>query len=124
MSSKTFKKPRIKRELAERSILGVFESWGSKVIFGRSKLRLGFAGSASAEPKEKPANFKYELKYDEGEIERGGVNLYILSPSKSTASILAIRYDNPIDTARRLNRYFQRPTPKNPLVTNDFKEEI
>ena len=124
MSSTTFKKPRIKRDLAERSILGVFESWGSKVIFARNKLRLEFPGIASLEPNTTPNNFKYEPKYDEGEIEPGDLHLFVLSPAKGTALILPIRYDDPIDTARRLNRCFQRPTPKPALVANNLQEEI
>ena len=124
MPSTTFKKSLIKRDLAERSILRRFESWGSKVIFARNKLCLEFPGITSLKPKGKPANFKYELKYDESEIETGNAYLYILTPSKSTASILPICFDDPIDTARRLNRYFQRPTPKPALVTNNLQEEI
>lgn len=122
MSSTTLKKPRIKGNLAERSVLGRFESWGSRVISARNKLRLEFAEIASVEPNGKPSNFKYELKYDEGETETGDAYLYILSPAKSAASMLPICFDDPIDTARRLNRYFQRPTPKPTL--NNLQEEI
>src|SRR5437868_6883203 len=112
MSSTTSEEPRIKGNLAKRSMLGRFESWRSKVISARNKLRLEFAGVESVEPNGTPTNFKYELKYDEREIETGNVYLYVLSPVKATTSILPIPYDDPIDTARRLNRYFQRPTPK------------
>ena len=124
MSSTTFIKPRIKRNLAERSILGRFESWGSRVISARNKLRLEFAGLTSLEPNGKPTDFKYELKYDEGEIETGFVCLYILIPAKSAAEMFPICFDDPIDTARRLNRYFQRPNPRPALVTNNLQEEI
>ena len=124
MSSKTSKKPRIKRDLADRHILGVFESWGTKVILARNKLRLEFAGSASAKANEKPVTFKYQLKYDEGEIESGDAYLYFLNPSKSTASILPICFNDPIETVKMLSRYFQRPAPKTNLVTNDLQEEI
>lgn len=124
MSSKTLKTPQIKRDLAERSNLGRFESWGSKVISARNRFRLEFPRIASVEPNGEPANFKYELKYDEREITTGNVYLYILSPSKSTASILPICIGDPIGTAKRLTHYFQRPTHKPALVTNNLKEEI
>ncbi len=123
MSSTPFKKARIKRDLAEQSILGVFESWGLKVISARNKLCLEFSGIASVEPNEEPFNIKYEIKFDEREKETGDVNLYILSPAKSSAAILPICFDDPIDTVRKLSR-FKRPTPKNTFVTNKIKEEI
>lgn len=124
MSSTPFKKARIKKDLAEQSILGVFESWGLKVISARNKLRLEFSGFASAERNEEPFNLKYELKYDEREKETGDVCLYILRPTKSTASILPIRFNDPNDTVQKLTRHFQRPRPKNTFVTNNLKEEI
>jgi|CXWL01.1.fsa_nt_gi hypothetical protein len=83
-----------------------------------------FAGIASVEPTGKPTNFKYELKLDEREIETGNVCLYILSPSKSTASILPICFNDPIDTARKLSRYFQRPKAAPTLVASNLQEEI
>ena len=116
MSSTTIKKPRIKGDSGDRSIFGVFESWGSKVISARNKLRLEFSGIASVEPDEEPFNTKYELKFDERKKEMGNVYLYILSPAKSTASILCIGLSDPIETARRLSRCFQRQTPKNPFA--------
>ena len=124
MSSTNFKKTRIKEDLGERSVRTVFESWGSKVISARNRLRLEFSGIASIEPDEEPFNIKYELKYYEREKETGDVNLYILSPTKSTATILPICFDNPIDTVRKLGRYFQRPAQKNTFVTKNLKEEI
>ena len=124
MSSTTLKKPQIKRDLAERSVLGVFESWRSNVIFSRNKLRVEFAGIASVEPNATPTDFKYAPKYNEGEVETGDVYLYVLSPATATASILSLRYHYPIDTARKLTRYFQRPKTAPALVASNLQEEI
>jgi hypothetical protein len=124
MSSTTFKKPTIKGDSAARAILGVFESWRSKIISARIKLSTEFAGIAAAEPNEKPVNFKYQLKFDEEEIESGDAFLYVLSPSKSATSIIPICFDDPIETVKKLSHHFQRPTPKTNLVTNNLQEEI
>ena len=78
----------------------------------------------AAKANEKPVIFKYQLRYEEGEIESGDAYLYLLNPSKSTVSILPICFDDPIETVKMLSRYFQRPAPKTNLVTNDLQEEI
>jgi len=124
MSSTTFKKTRTIRSLAERSSSGIFETWGSRVISVRNKLRREFPGIKSVEPDRKVPKFTYELTSDEVEIEAGDAYLYILTPSKFTTSILPICFDGPIDTARKLTRYFQRPTPKPALVASNLQEEI
>lgn len=124
MSSTTFKKPTIKRDLADLPILGVFESWGSNVISARIKLSTEFAEIAPAELNDKPVNFEYQLKYDEEEIESGDAFLYVLSPSKSATLIIPICFDDPIETVKKLSHHFQRPTPKTNLVTNNLQEEI
>lgn len=124
MSSTNFKKTQIKEDLGERSVRGAFESWGSKVISARNRLRLEFSGIASVEPDEEPFDIAYKLKFDEREKETGDGYLYILNPARSTASILPICFNDPNDIVRKLGRYFQRPAPKNTFVTNNFKEEI
>ena len=124
MSSTTFKKPTTKGDSAARALPGVVESWATKVILARNKLRLEFAGTVATKAHEEPVIFKYQLKYEEGEIESGDAYLYLLNPSKSTVSILPICLDDPMETVKKLRRYFKRPAPKTSLVTNDRQEEI
>lgn len=102
----------------------MFRSWNLQVAQAPNKYHPQFDGTAFGNLHGTDVRFSYEVKFDKKSKETGNLYLDLNSLSKSTASILCICLNEPIDTVLMLElqkalEYAQRH--KN-ITGGEFKE--
>lgn len=98
MSSSAFKLAIKEGKKAEKYVAGMFSSWNLKVIPAPQKYHPAYDGTAFGNLHGNEVRFSYEVKFDKKCSETGNIYIDINSLSKSTASILCICLNEPIDT--------------------------
>ena len=100
--SPQFIQARKKGKVAQKYVKGMFSSWGLKTIETKDGYHPDFDMLVSGKLHGNQLNFKCEIKWDLKAQETGNLYIDIQSLAKSTASILCICLNDPIDTVLML----------------------
>lgn len=98
MSSSAFLIAKKRGNVAENYVANMFSSWGLEVSRVPDRYHPAYDGIAQGKLYGNQVKFKFEIKYDLKSAETGNIYIDINSLSKSTASILCICLNDPIDT--------------------------